>query len=272
VAMLALALPLIGGRVRAAANNIGAAKLPVSRSSAATAAGPAVPVEAVSQPSQAQESAGREGRVPKERWEALGIPMSTATDKKAESLAIAKQVAAAVQKKSHSHTEEPETAGPIDMSAGAALSTAVITNVGGRSSQFDSVTTLADWSGAEQFSANHSGKVDDFSGKPPTSPTGPNGFQLTRTAISEHTIANGFAEDIFYYGDSFGNVYVSATTNLEQATPLPNFFPINLPTALNAFGSLNSDDQVVITGLAVSPVVDLAHSRMSTAPMPRSTA
>src|SRR5262249_41218959 len=31
----------------------------------------------------------------------------------------------------------------------------------------------------------------------------------------------------------------------------------NLPTVLNAFGTIRSDDQVVITGLAVNPVADL---------------
>lgn len=33
---------------------------------------------------------------------------------------------------------------------------------------------------------------------------------------------------------------------------------MNLPTLLNAFGSLTSDDQIVITGLAVNPVSDLS--------------
>jgi hypothetical protein len=32
---------------------------------------------------------------------------------------------------------------------------------------------------------------------------------------------------------------------------------INLPTVLNAFGTINSDDQVTVTGLAVNPVADL---------------
>src|SRR6185295_15649991 len=36
------------------------------------------------------------------------------------------------------------------------------------------------------------------------------------------------------------------------------FLQINLPTVLNAFGSLTSDDQVTITGLAVNPVADLS--------------
>src|SRR5262249_41182528 len=81
---------------------------------------------------------------------------------------------------------------------------------------------------------------------------------IARAAISEHTMANGFNEDIFYYADSFGNIYVAATTNLTQQTPTPNVFQLNLPTLTNAFGLLASDDQIVITGLAVSPVTDLS--------------
>src|SRR5579862_698945 len=144
------------------------------------------------------------------------------------------------------------------MSSASALSAAIITSEGGRNTQFDEVLTLGDWDGREDLSADHSGKVDDFSGKVPVFPTGPNNFTLTREAISEHTIANGFSEDIFYYGDSFGNVYVGASTNLGLATPNINVFTINLPTVLNAFGNLNSDDQVVVTGLAVNPVADLS--------------
>jgi len=135
------------------------------------------------------------------------------------------------------------------MMANAPLSAAVITSLGG---PLNEVVTLGDWDGAEDLVADHEGKVDDFLGK-----TTPQGFTLTRTAISEHTIANGFKEDIFYYGDSLGNVYVSATTNLQNASPTPNVLVINLPTVLNAFGQLNSDDQVVITGLCVNPVADL---------------
>ena len=129
----------------------------------------------------------------------------------------------------------PRAGVPEDINAGAALSAAVITTAGGRDTQFDEVTLLGDWDGREDFAAEHSGKVDDFSGKAPTGPTGPNNFTLTRVAISEHTIANGFGEDIFYYGDSFGNLYVASTTNVTLATPAPNVFAINLPTVLTAF-------------------------------------
>src|SRR5262245_56273353 len=33
---------------------------------------------------------------------------------------------------------------------------------------------------------------------------------------------------------------------------------LNLPTMLNAFGTLNSDSQIVVTGIAVNPVSDLS--------------
>ncbi len=141
---------------------------------------------------------------------------------------------------------------PVNMCAGSALSAALITTEGGRDTQFSEVLTLGDWDGREDCAADHSGKVDDFSSIETEIDQ-----SLTRAAISEHTIANGFAEDIFYYGDSIGNLYVSATTNLTQAMPTPQVLQINLPTVLNAFGTLNSDDQVVITGLAVNPVADL---------------
>src|SRR5580692_439794 len=84
VAMLAMMLPLVGGRVRAAANKIGAVRPSLSGSSATAPAGPSVPVEAASQPDQAREQqaeSGARGTVPSARWQALGIPMSTAKDK-----------------------------------------------------------------------------------------------------------------------------------------------------------------------------------------------
>jgi hypothetical protein len=273
VAMIAMALPLAGnlagGRVRAAANNIGAVRPSASTSSGTTVSGPTVPVEAPNQNGphgvgEAAKASGHTGEgkpLSAEMLKKLGIPVLQRQGGKSvtqQSIEIGKKMASELGRRQNKKgSVTPQSAEPVDAAANAALSTAVITNIGGRSSQFDEVDILADWSGAEQFSANHSGKVDDFSGKPPVTPTGSNEFQLTRTAISEHTIANGFPEDLFYYGDSFGNVYVSTTTSLTQAFPVPNFFPINLPTILNEFGNLDSDDQIVVTGLAVSPVVDL---------------
>ena len=62
---------------------------------------------------------------------------------------------------------------------------------------------MGDWDGSEDNVADHSGKIDDLS----ATFTKPSQV-LTRVAISEHTIANGFPEDIAYYGDSLGNVTV----------------------------------------------------------------
>jgi hypothetical protein len=138
---------------------------------------------------------------------------------------------------------------PSIMSAGAALSTAIGTAVAG---PFNEVDVMGDWDGREDDQADHGGKVQDFSAPPP-----PTGFFITREAISEHTIANGFTEDIFYHGDSLGNLYVASSTNLTQASPTPNTFTINLVSQLANFGPLNSDDQIVVTGIAVNPVADL---------------
>src|SRR5439155_13999979 len=56
--------------------------------------------------------------------------------------------------------------------------------------------------------------------------------------------------------DTVGNVFVG-TDNAGPDATIESLLKINLPTVLNAFGTLNSDDQVVVTGLAVSPVADL---------------
>ncbi|HEY6328383.1 MAG TPA: hypothetical protein VI756_03530, partial [Blastocatellia bacterium] len=259
VAMVALAVPMVGIRAWAsgASRNAREAK-PVTTSTAP--AGPSVAPEAAS-PASLEKGSNEEGKpLSKQMLKKLGISLLTGPNKTAQSVKIGREMVQRLTAKDKQQKRvRPQSGEPQDMSDNAAFSAALMTNVGGRGSQFDEVLLLADWNGQEQFSANHSGKVDDFSGKIPTSPTGPNSFQLTRTAVSEHTIANGFTENIFYYGDSFGNLYVNDETDtLDSATPTPNVFSINLPTALNAFGSLSSDDQIVITGIAVSPVADLS--------------
>ena len=132
---------------------------------------------------------------------------------------------------------------PINMSPSSPFSAAVMTTVNGQG-----VNLLGDWNGAEDFAADHAGRVASL--------IAPDAI-VTRTAISEHTMANGFAENVFYYGDSAGNVYVATSTVLNQAAPTPNMVTNNLPTVLNAFGTVLSDSHIVITGLAVSPVSDL---------------
>ncbi|MGA2538196.1 MAG: hypothetical protein ABSF53_19460 [Terracidiphilus sp.] len=183
---------------------------------------------------------------------ALGI-VHPSKDAKEASLEVARIVKAAAAKHSVAPPAPNQTAPGSSnfegsMMANAPLSAAIATTTAGNLNQ---VLTMGDWDGKESLTANHEGVVTDFT-------TPPQGFTLTRTAISEHTIANGFNEDIFYYGDSFGNVYVNAATNLQSVPPHnSNVTVINLPTVLNAFGSLFSNDQIVVTGLCVNPVADL---------------
>jgi hypothetical protein len=147
-------------------------------------------------------------------------------------------------------SSHPLTAGlGIQMSAKSALSAVVGTAIGGSANSLNEIALLGDLDGREDLVADHALKVADV-----TSSLQP-GQTLTRFAISEHTVANGFAENLFYYGDSLGNVTVGADTNNDGL--IDTSFVINLPTTLNAFGTLNGDEQIVVTGLTVNPVADL---------------
>jgi len=281
VAMAAMALPAIGVKVGAAGGSLpskATAPVPVP-AAPATASPVAAPVAAPAAAvmtggnseltwqraarkgaEQTAAPTGTEGRRLSDDVvaKAFGIRRNPAVNSTEMSQKVGAAVSSQLARHGHGGTVTPEAGEPANMQACSALSAAIITSEGGRDTQFDEVLTLGDWDGLEDFSADHSGKVDDFSLKQIANPGGTLEFTITREAISEHTIANGFNEDIFYYGDSFGNVYVAATTNINLATPAPNVLTINLPTVLNAFGTLNSDDQVFITGLAVSPVCDLS--------------
>jgi uncharacterized repeat protein (TIGR01451 family) len=161
---------------------------------------------------------------------------------------LSQEVASQVQARNLLSSPASPTSGglPSNLSTASALSAAVMTSLSG-SGYFNEVDLMGDLDGKEDLTADHSAKVNDFSSMP-------FGWSLTRNAISEHTIANGFKENIFYYGDTFGNVYVADSVAASQPVSTT---VLNLPTILNAFGNLNSDDQVVITGLAVNPVSDL---------------
>ncbi|HEY1851900.1 MAG TPA: hypothetical protein VGG60_12805 [Candidatus Binataceae bacterium] len=148
----------------------------------------------------------------------------------------------------------PQVAGlAIQMSPKSAFSAVVGMAMGGSANSLNEIALLGDLDGREDLVADHALKIADA-----TATLVP-GQTLTRFAISEHTIANGFAENVFYYGDSLGNVTVGAYTNADTLNDglIDTSFVINLPTVLNAFGTLDSDDQIVVTGLAVSPVADL---------------
>jgi hypothetical protein len=143
----------------------------------------------------------------------------------------------------------PQSGGlPTDLNLRDATSPLVLTSVTGNG-RFNEVDLMGDLDGREDLNADHSAKLGDFLNMP-------EGWALTRNAVSEHTIANGFNANVFYYGDTFGNVYVAADTITQ--TQIFTTTVLNLPTILNAFGSLNSNDQIVITGLAVNPVADLS--------------
>jgi hypothetical protein len=160
----------------------------------------------------------------------------------------------AVMERRASTASSPQVAGlAVQMSPKSAFSAVVGTAIGGAANSLNEVTLLGDLDGREDLVADHAMKIADVGG------VQTQGQTLTRVAISEHTIANGFGENIYYYGDSLGNVTVGAYNPMDNNTGLiGNSFVINLPTALNAFGSLSSDDQIVVTGLAVSPVADLS--------------
>ncbi|MEK6284103.1 MAG: hypothetical protein AABO57_00005, partial [Acidobacteriota bacterium] len=143
-----------------------------------------------------------------------------------------------------------------------ALSAALITTIGGRDNQFSEVALIADWDGREDCVADRGSKVDDFSGQETEID-----FTLTRAAISEHTRGNGHPFfNVYYYGDSVGNVYTGIDTG---GSSLVNIvFAFNVPELVNTnasggFALSNptagdcADDQVIVTGIAVNPVADL---------------
>ncbi|HEV8482830.1 MAG TPA: hypothetical protein VGV87_04660, partial [Blastocatellia bacterium] len=244
VAIAALAVPIVGLWARAAdkstAPTVAAKPAAVPGTSAATCQEPASGQRSVLPVRSAD--AEMLGLVSPQAKEALGLPRAK-TD-------ISGRIAEAVKRHKVGGGIAPQSGEPTILNARSALSAALMTNIGGRDNQFSEVTLLADWDGREDCVVDRSAKVDDFS------PTEPDiDFTLTRTAISEHTIANGFLENIFYYGDSVGNVWIGADTDGNGSAD--TIAQINIPTQLNAFGTVNSDDQITITGLAVNPVADL---------------
>ncbi len=199
-------------------------------------------------------SEAHEGHLSDEVLKTLGIPrLKKGTDMAALNNRIKEHILGRGRKAASGGTGgdsllTPQSGQPAILNARSALSAAVMTAIGGRDNQFSEVTLIADWDGREDCAADREAKVDDFSFVEPEID-----FSITRTAISEHTIANGFAENIFYYGDSVGNVWVGADTNGDGR--VENVTQINLVAALTS-ASFPLDDQIAVTGLAVNPAVD----------------
>ena len=140
----------------------------------------------------------------------------------------------------------------------SALSAALITSIGGRDNQFSEVTLLADWDGREDCTADRELKADDFSGiEAEIDQT------ITRTAISAHTVANGFNETVFYHGNSNGDGFVCIGIRIGPVCigiswpALVNTGQSGGVSLLNPIAGDCMDDQVTITGIAVNPVADL---------------
>ena len=249
VAVAALIVPLVGSRTQAASS-----ASPGARPTPAPVAPAAAPAAANKQAQRLQNGqsalpvdggAAELGQITAETRAALGF--NKVADPKAAADKFAQRL---LSKKGASGDVQIQAGEPELLAGNAAFSAAIFTAISGRDTQFDEVALLADWDGREDCVADRAHKVDDFSGVAPDID-----FVLTRTAISEHTIANGFTSNVFYYGDSVGNVWVGVDTTGDAR--VDQVFQINLPTVLNAFGSLASDDQITVTGLAVNPVADL---------------
>jgi hypothetical protein len=185
----------------------------------------------------------------------LGIQRPQATDLTELSLQVAHQVEASGLPESATAPKQPDVGGlPTNLYSLAAQSATVMTLLNSNAtSNYRDVMMMGDLDGREDLVADHAAKLADLS----TSNL-PAGWMLTRAAMSEHTAANGFSSSVYYYGDSLGNVYVGVDTNTGfSPAQVVTYTVLSLPTILNAFGNLNSDDQIVITGLGVNPVADL---------------
>src|SRR5262249_3010701 len=155
----------------------------------------------------------------------------------------------------------------------SALSDALITTIGGGDTQFQGGVLLGGWGGRGDWAAGRGQKGGGFS----FAQSDPN-HTLTRAAISEHTVANGFNENVYFYGDSVGNFWIGTDTNpgvsFGPGGSVDSLRQVNIPQLINTntsggFTLTNpfslavppqqdcTDDQVSVTGIAVNPVVDL---------------
>jgi len=149
----------------------------------------------------------------------------------------------------------PQSGQPQVLNDRSALSAALITSIGGRDNQFSEVTLLADWDGREDCVADRELKIDDISGSEVEIDE-----TTTRVAISEHTIANGFNENVFYHGGSTGRFCICVTAEGCPCLSLEDLINGGHSgglTLLNPIQGDCADDQITITGIAVSPVADL---------------
>ncbi|MEN3331761.1 MAG: hypothetical protein V7641_1126, partial [Blastocatellia bacterium] len=263
VAVAALAVPLVGFKARAAGSAAETrAPLTAARANAAAVSKAAAATQPNVAAATGSSQAPVEGRISAETLKALGI-------KHAKGANASAKIAQALSKKKDKGGDgsfTTQSGQPTVLNARSALSSALMTTIGGRDNQFSEVTLIADWDGREDCAADREQKVDDFSFVEADIDT-----TLTRTGISEHTVANGFAENVYYYGDSLGNLWVGTDTNpginVSPNGGVDTLRQVNIPALVNTGasggftitpGSLGcTDDQVTVTGIAVQPVADL---------------
>lgn len=269
VAVAALALPIVGLRARASSTVGDAKPLASVANFNAAAAAVATPQRATGSDDAIVQMPT--GKVSRETAKTLGfreVPKGELARLNAE---IAKAVANKIRGGAKPGVS-PQSGQPLVLDENGALSAALITTIGGRDTQFSEVALIADWDGREDCAADRENKIDDFSFAEIEID-----FTLTKAAISAHTVANGFPDNVFYYGDSIGNFWYGTDTNGTlgpdvEGGAIPTadaVVQVNIPElvttgASGGFDLQNEvvgdciDDQVVVTGIAVQPVADLS--------------
>ena len=146
------------------------------------------------------------GNISPQTLQALGL--SRVINVKAASERIARELQRGNSTRSREGEVAIQSGQPETLDARSALSDALIIAIGGRDNQFSEVALIADWDGREDCTVDREQKVDDFSFAESEIDV-----ELTHTAISEHTVANGFNQNVYYYGDSVGNLWVGVDSN-----------------------------------------------------------
>src|ERR1044071_5132910 len=265
LAIAALSVPLVSMRAAASGTATSAKAVSATTRAAATPAAKqqqVVQEQAVQERQTSSDVNDDKGQISAETLRALGI---TRVKDAKEASAKMKERILSKKKGGGSGDVSIQSGEPSVLNSQSPLSAALMTTVGGRDNQFSEVTLLADWDGREDCAADRSQKVDDFSFVEPEIDQ-----SLTRTAISEHTVANGFAENVYYYGDTLGNLWIGTDTNpgVTLSPAVDSLLQVNIPALVNTGasggftitpGSLGcTDDQVQVTGIAVQPVADLS--------------
>jgi hypothetical protein len=260
-ALAALAMPLAG--LRAASGSAASSVRATAKTAPFRNSGLNAPAPQSEQQREVLAGETSEGKISASTLNALGL--TRAANPQDASNRIGQRIQES-KKKPGSGEVTIQSGQPTVLDARSALSSALITTIGGRDNRFSEVTLIADWDGREDCAADREQKQDEF-------PFGLADHEqtLTRAAISEHTMANGFAENVLYYGDSLGNLWVGTDTNpginVSPFGAVDSLLEVSIPVLVNTGasggfsippGSLGcTDDQVTVTGIAVQPVADL---------------